>query len=377
MRVLPVRGPYLSVIVPAHDSARTLATCLDSIVRSDLPRDCWELIVVNDASADDSALIAAEYADTLISLPGNPRGPAYARNRGFEVSRGECVVFIDPNASVHPDTLRRIALVFAHEPDVSAVVGSYDTSSPSVGVVSTYRNLLHHYVHLQTAGDAETFWAVCGAVRREVFVEAGMYDEWRFARPQVEDMELGHRMRARGFRIVLRPEISVTNLADWTFRAAIRSDLRDRGVPWMRLLMGQRASQDSDRIALKTVERANTGFVWAALVSILLAAIAWDERWLIATAVSIQAILFVNRHLYAFFERERGLMFTVRAIPMHLVYYIVFGIAMASGWFLHVLFGDPRPAPLVEAYAEVGLQTWPPVPSRRSGHAQRSPAPSA
>ena len=170
----PVRGPYLSVIVPAHNSARTLATCLDAIIRSDLPRDCWELIVVDDGSADDSPLIAAEYADTVVSLPGNARGPAYARNRGFEVSRGEGVVFVDPNARVHSDTLRRIALVFAHEPDVSAVFGSYDTSSSAVGVVSTYRNLLHHYVQLQTAGDAETFWAVCGGVRRDVFIEAGM-----------------------------------------------------------------------------------------------------------------------------------------------------------------------------------------------------------
>jgi glycosyltransferase involved in cell wall biosynthesis len=374
MTVPPVRGPYLSVIVPSHDSARTLATCLDAIVRSDLPRDCWELIVVDDASADDSALIAAEYADTVISLPGNQRGPAYARNRGFEVSRGEGVVFVNPDARVNSDTLRRIALVFAHEPDVSAVFGSYDTRSPAVGVVSTYRNLLHHYVHLQSAGDAETFWAVCGAVRREVFLEAGMYDEWRFARPQVEDMELGQRIRARGHKIVLRPEISVTNLTEWTFREAIHSDLRDRGVPWMRLLMGQRASQDSDRIALKTVERTNTGFVWAALIFSLVAMIAWDARWLIATAVSIQAILFVNRHLYSFFERERGLLFTVRAIPMHLIYYVVFGVAMAVGWCLHVLVGDSRPAPLVEAYAEVGLKTWPPVPTKQTALAQRSPA---
>jgi hypothetical protein len=82
----------------------------------------------------------------------------------------------------------------------------------------------------------------------------------------------------------------------------------------------------------------------------------------------------VNRHLYAFFERERGLLFTLRAIPMHLVYYVVFGIAMALGWLLHVLFGDPRPAPLVEAYAEVGLQTWPPVPSKQQGSLQPSSA---
>jgi hypothetical protein len=112
-------------------------------------------------------------------------------------------------------------------------------------------------------------------------------------------------------------------------------------------------------------------------VFLLGATITWDERWLIATAVSLQAILFVNRHLYGFFERERGLLFTLRAIPMHLVYYLVYGVAMALGWLLHVLVGDPRPAPLVEAYAEVGLETWPPVPSKQHGLPQRSSATTA
>src|SRR5918993_5129213 len=51
-------GPLLSVVVPCHDASATLSRTLAAIVASDLPRELWELIVVDDASSDDTALIA-------------------------------------------------------------------------------------------------------------------------------------------------------------------------------------------------------------------------------------------------------------------------------------------------------------------------------
>jgi glycosyltransferase involved in cell wall biosynthesis len=87
--------PFLSVIVPAYNGTRVLPRALDALAASDLPRSCWELIVVDDASTDDTAILAARYADVVVRLPGRPHGPAYARNRGFEAARGPVAVFID------------------------------------------------------------------------------------------------------------------------------------------------------------------------------------------------------------------------------------------------------------------------------------------
>ena len=81
--------PYLSVIVPAYQGEKVLPLSLGALAASTLPRESWELITVDDASTDDTAMIAANYADTVVRLPGKPHGPAYARNRGFEVARGE------------------------------------------------------------------------------------------------------------------------------------------------------------------------------------------------------------------------------------------------------------------------------------------------
>ena len=265
--------PFMSVIVPVYQGARVLPRCLSALRASEMPPGSWELIIVDDASTDATALIAAEFADAVVRLPDRPRGPAYARNRGVEVARGEIVVFVDADVCVHTDTLRRFTSVFAHEPEVSAVFGAYDTQPEAPQLVSQYRNLLHHFVHSQSAGEAETFWGGCGAIRREVFIEAGRYDEWSYPRPQIEDVELGHRVRALGHRILLRPEIQCTHLKRWTLRGFVTGDFRDRGVPWTRMLIQQGLATKSRTLNLRTVEKLNTVLVWLSMVSLLGAAI--------------------------------------------------------------------------------------------------------
>jgi len=55
--------PYLSVIVPVKNGHNVLPRMLDMLSRSELPRETWELIVVDDGSSDDSVAIASAYAD--------------------------------------------------------------------------------------------------------------------------------------------------------------------------------------------------------------------------------------------------------------------------------------------------------------------------
>lgn len=357
--------PFLSVIVPAHQGAKLLPRSLECMIASDLSRECWELIVVDDASSDETALVAARYADTVVRLPGRPHGPAYARNRGFEVARGENIVFTDADVCVHTDTLRRFAEVFHCEPDVSAVFGSYDDDPSEKGLVTEYRNLLHHFVHQQNAGDAQTFWAGCGAVRASVFRQAGMYDEWHYPRPQIEDIELGHRICAMGHRIALRPDIKGTHLKRWTLQQVIRTDLNDRGVPWTRLLIMQGQAIKSRSLNLRTIERINTVLVALMLFFVLAAAFRLEPEWLLAAALCMVPVVISNARLYGFFLRSRGALFMFGVIPLNLLYYALNSLSFAFGWLLHETVGGPRPDPAVDAFSEVGVQTWPPVPAKR------------
>jgi glycosyltransferase involved in cell wall biosynthesis len=360
------RQPYLSVVVPVHQGGEALRHALEALCASDLARSEWELIVVDDASTDDTALIAGDYADMVVRLPGTPRGPAYARNRGFEFARGEYIAFIDADVCVHRSTLAEFVLVLSREPAVSAVFGSFDTNPPARGLVSQYRNLLSHYYHQAHPGPSETFWASCGAIRRSVFASAGMFDEWRFPRRQVEDFELGYQLRARGHRIVLRPEIQATHLVKWTLRSMIAADLQDRSVPWMRIFAKRGASLGRRKERLRKVKMVNTALAWLG-VALALGGLIAGRPWLLLGTTACIGLVFINdRAQHRFFARERGVSFAMAAAPLQLLSYLVNGLAVTVGWALRELLGDPAPHPTVEAFAEVGVKMWPPVPLKRS-----------
>ena len=365
--------PYLSVVVPVHQGGGALRHTLEALAWSDLPRTEWELIVVDDASTDETASIAAQYADILVRLTGRPRGPAYARNRGFEFTQGDYVAFIDADVAVHRDTLAQFVLVLSREPDVSAVFGAFDANPTAKGLVSQYRNLLAHYYHTETPGPAETYWASCGAIRSASFREVGMFDEWRFPRHQVEDFELGYQLRLRGRRIVLRPEIQATALNTWTLGNAVTADLQDRSVPWMRIFARRGAELGRRKTRLRTVKAVNTALTWTGILAVLGGAIGAYPSVLVAGAVCLLLVLLNDRAQHRFFIRERGMRFALAVVPLRLLSYLVNGMAVTVGWVLREFLGEPSPHPTVEAFAEVGVKMWPPVPAKRATAAAGAP----
>jgi GT2 family glycosyltransferase len=321
----------LSVIVPVRNGERVLARSLSALRASDFPAEEWELIVVDDASTDDSAGRAARYADAVLRLP-LPRGAASARNRGAERARGAALVFVDADVCVHPDVLRRFAAILARDSDIAAVFGAYDTAPADPGLVSQYRNLLHHYVHAQHPGDAETFWTGCGAMRREVFAEVGGFDE---AMSQLEDVELGYRARALGHRIVLCPEIQGTHLKRWTLASMVMTDLFGRGLTWMRLHLREHPAGRPGTLNLRPVEKLYTVLTAFAACTLGVAAVRREAGWLFATGVCLLVVLVGNAPLLGWFARERGTWFALGVVPLRLLYYGLNGVAAALGWLKH------------------------------------------
>ncbi len=333
--------PLLSVIVPAYQGTEVLPRSLGALTASDLPRDRWELIVVDDASSDGTSVVASRWADRVISLTGRPCGPAYARNRGVEVSRGAWVVFIDADVVVHADTLRRIADVIEVDPGMDAVFGAYDDAPPAPGFVSTYRNLLHRYVHVSGAGEAETFWAGCGAIRRTAFDAVGGFDEHRFTRPQIEDIELGYRLRDRGSRIMIQPDIQGAHLKQWKLLGSLRTDLLDRGIPWVRLLLERRSLARPANLNFKRGERVKAAAVGMALLLIPTAAVLRQPLLVLVASFMLLAVVLSNLPLLSWFARQRGPGFALVVVPFNILYYAVSGLSVVAGVTLHVLAGRP------------------------------------
>lgn len=327
-------GPLLSVVIPAYQAEGYLPRTLGAVCSSDLPRDRYEVIVVDDASRDQTSAVAAQWADRVVTLAGAPGGPAHARNRGAVMARGDYLLFVDADVVVHPDTLRRVLEAFASAPDLVAVFGTYDDTPPTPGVVSQFRNLMHRYVHLQSAGQADTFWAGCGAVRRQEFLAVGGFDAERFRRPQIEDIDLGYRLRDAGGRIQVDATIQGAHLKRWTFRGGTRTDLIDRGIPWVRLLHERGGLTADKNLNLKGGERVKTCLVGLSLVLLMLA------PWLGTAAVGgglalLALVVLVNWATLQWFARLRGPRFAVGAAGFLIWYYFISGLAVIFGTLAH------------------------------------------
>lgn len=329
-------APFLSVIVPAHQAAGYLADTLGALLASDLPRDRWELIVVDDASSDETPAVAAGRADRVVTLAGPAHGPAFARNRGVEASRGDWVVFIDADVRVHRDTLRRFVEAIEEHAWMDAAFGAYDDEPAAPDLLSRYRNLLHRYVHLRGAGETDTFWAGCGAVRRTAFNAVNGFDEIRYPRPQIEDIDLGYRLHDGGYRILIRPEIQGTHLKHWTFGGASRTDLFDRGIPWVRLLLERERLTRPANLNLKQGESFKIALVGTATVLVLTALFAGRPDFLIPAGMALALVLASNHELIGWFLRKEGPLFALAVLPLNLWYYAVSGAAVAVGLTQHL-----------------------------------------
>lgn len=317
-------APRISVVVPVYNDAAHLPECLAALKRAATADT--EIIVVDDASTDGSAAQAERAGVTVLRLPRNA-GPGGARNQGAALARGEILFFVDSDVAVAPDAIRRVLALFEQRPEVSAAFGSYDASPRAPGLVSQYRNLLHHFVHQQGNPEASTFWSGCGAVRRTVFAEAGGFDEGGFGQV-VEDIDLGYRVRRAGHRILLDKDLQGTHLKTWTLRSLIRTDVKLRAIPWSRLIMEHGSPND---LNLKTDQRLSAALVLLLLVSLLLAP--FRPVLLLVAAGAFAAVAVLNRALYGFFLKHRGLRFTAGAIPLHLLYYLYSAGSFAWVWF--------------------------------------------
>jgi GT2 family glycosyltransferase len=316
--------PDISVIVPVHNGIGSLQRCLEALSRSEGP--AREIIVVDDASTDGSGDLARSLGARVVRTGLTPIGPGQARNLGARVASAPLLCFIDADVLVRPSTLAEFVRVLETDPGLVAAFGSYDAHPEAPGVLSQYRNLLHHFVHQSGNEAASTFWAGCGAIRRSAFVAMGGFDP-TYERPSIEDIELGYRLRAAGARIRLAKHIQVTHLKRWTFWSIVRTDLLDRALPWTALIARTRKLPDDLNVDWPSRASALSVYALVALV-----ALGWSRPAArLATGLPIAILLACNRGLYAFLLRERGPWFLVRVLPVHWFYFAYSALAFGGG----------------------------------------------
>ena len=324
MDFTPQGSANTTVIVPAYNPGEDLEHCLEALTRSTYTH--FDVLVVDDGSTESIKPLVERFGYRYLRIEG-PGGPARARNRGVEQVETEYVIFIDADVCVHPDTIERFIRVFTEDADLAAVIGTYDDAPADPGFLSQYRNMFHHYTHCQSAGPVTTFWSGCGAMRRDIFIKYGGFDEQRYRRPAIEDIELGTWIAADGGRIVLDPTIQCKHLKHWSFSNMIKTDVCQRGMPWIDLML--RSGKAVNTLNVTWSQRLSVGLVFAACAFAVLAI--WWPSALIGTAVAAITVTLVNIKLYQFFMSRRGLWFAAKSLLLHWLYFGCCGVSFIAG----------------------------------------------
>ena len=212
----------VTVVVPVHGKASLTRHCLDQLLAQDLPAGT-RLLVVDDASPDDTAALLRSYGDRIdvLSLPVNV-GFGAACNRGVAAARTELVVLLNNDTTPHPGWLDAL-LREAEEHPAAAAIGArllhLDGTVQHAGVVFG-RDRLPHHAYAGFPGDhpavvrSRAFQVVTGAcllLRRSVFFALGGFDlRYRNGHEDVDLClrlgEAGHEVRYCGAAVLTHLE---------------------------------------------------------------------------------------------------------------------------------------------------------------------------
>lgn len=196
----------VSVIIPNYNYSQYLEQCLKSVLESDFESDKLEIIVVDDASTDDSVKVIGE---TMNGCRFNFKflrnetnyGLIISRNRGIVNAHGEFLFFLDSDNYINEDCLKIHAAVLQQNPEAIACYAPIQNFDNNTGVISGQRsNHPFDYQRLINGPYIDTM----AMFRKAGLIEAGMYDT-RMPGYGYEDYELWLRLGKMGYKVVFIP----------------------------------------------------------------------------------------------------------------------------------------------------------------------------
>jgi peptidoglycan/xylan/chitin deacetylase (PgdA/CDA1 family)/glycosyltransferase involved in cell wall biosynthesis len=180
------KAPLVSVVIPACNEEESLPGTLKSLQAQDYPGE-YEIVVVDNNSADRTAMLAQEFGARVVVEPR--QGVSYARQTGFEAARGEYILSTDADALLPENWVSRIVGEFEKHPEALAVAGAYifNDGPLFLRTVSRFYELIFRVWN--------SYAGVNLAVRKEAFNRVGGFN---LALDFSEDTDLGRRLTKIG-----------------------------------------------------------------------------------------------------------------------------------------------------------------------------------
>jgi GT2 family glycosyltransferase len=316
--------PRVSVVIPTHNGAATLAACLESLQASALAP--YEIIVIDDASTDSTAEIATQCNCRVVQLDKNV-GAARAKNRGAAKATGDILFFTDDDVIVARETLNQLAQDFA-DAQIAGVVGLLDAKIPFDDFASNFKNLWMRFTYERLPREhIGVFYTSIAAMRRAVFQQLGGFDENYRGASIAEDTEFGQRAWSAGHMLQLDPRVTATHCKHYTLRQVLITDyLRARALMLMRLRKRGQPFFTSVPLFYQLAVPAILAVLTALLAALVL------RNWLLAMLGVVLLVTFYALFApwLAYLARTRGARFALIGALFQPADVIVVGLGMVA-----------------------------------------------
>lgn len=325
-------NPKLSVVVAAYACADTIVPCLEAVRNSDEKK--FELIVVDDASPDETAALARPYADVWLSNKEN-QGRMKARFRGFQSARAPLIVNIDSDVIIPREMLGAIIRFFELHPEAGGLTARLSKFHPHAGYFSQYKNLYMHYRFRGLPDEVTFFYGSLFALRRENLA--------LFESPAAiaDDTAFGQELKRRHKRIFLLREPEIIHLKHYDFPQWLLNDFR---IPydWARIFWAYRGWREIGPRSHGFAHASKAQIVSLAVTPAVILMPLIDRGFFLAALLGALWLALNARFLF-FLAREKGILFAFKGAAVTFLDYLVMGLGVLGG-FLSCLRRPPGPA---------------------------------
>ena len=233
-----------SVIIPNYNGLRFLPTCLNALRSQCHPTALTEIIIVDDASTDDSvATIQASYPEVSIVKLARNSGLAAACNAGAAQASGDLLVMLNNDTEVEPGWLAALVATATAYPRAGAIASKMllfdrrDTLHSAGDMMGSDGIPQNRGVWQRDNGqfdDDPVIFGGCGggvAYRREAWEQVGGFDERLFM--YLEDVDLAWRLRLAGWEAVFAPTARLYHHLSATGGGVLSSFYTGRNTIWV------------------------------------------------------------------------------------------------------------------------------------------------
>ena len=199
--------PKISVVIPTKNRSALLAETIDRVESQTIRGDHYEVLVIDNASTDDTPAIleqkAGIYPNLKFDFQKKP-GAAATRNVGIRLANSDLILFIDDDVQAEPALLQAHLDCHIRNPNLS-VIGAVsmpwgDTSDPFLKYLRDHR-VLNPYTPSKGPIDFSYYHTCNVSTPRQMLLDVGGFNE-DFKVYGMEDIDLGYRLERAGCRMV-------------------------------------------------------------------------------------------------------------------------------------------------------------------------------